>query len=278
MPIARPPRPVPVFSQSHIDLAELCAWALWLGIDFERAVRMRISDAQFLKLFSSAFYSKASNPQSTYLIDESDIRALIRAARLYPMFRARNPIDFANGLLSLQQSAKTYSDFVAGKLPITANQLAEDLTLRTGKDFVAHIAIQFANTPYRIPLATRILSYSVPDLPIFNLSTGIKNALRLRGDAQSFVPTFYSLLNAGLKTNSQTLSKLQLPPPPDGLQIGIWGGSVASEWWKRRVLDLALLLHFNVTTAHQRALDAARIWKARFTQNPELDALIEDLN
>jgi hypothetical protein len=239
---------------------------------------MRISDAQCLKLFSSAFYAKASNPQSNYLIDESDIRALIRAARLYPMYRARDPIDFAKGLASLQKSAKIYCDVKSGKLQMTLFQLAEDLTLLTGKEFVTSVAIQSPNIPYRIPLATRILSYSIPDLPIFNLSTGIKDALRLRGDAQTFVPVFYSLLNAGMTNNSATLSKLQTPPPLEGLQNTGWVGAIAAEWWQRRVLDLALLLYFSVTKPHQRALDAARILKARHTQNHELDALIEKLN
>ena len=49
-------------------------------------------------------------------------------------------------------------------------------------------------------------------------------------------------------TNKVLLSKTVMPPPTS-MSLVLWKRADKNGWWKRRVLDLALLLHFRCMTA-----------------------------
>ena len=49
-------------------------------------------------------------------------------------------------------------------------------------------------------------------------------------------------------SNSSQLSKYEIPESNGLIDDMIYLEVKSSDWWQRRVLDIALLLHFNVTT------------------------------
>ena len=54
---------------------------------------------------------------------------------------------------------------------------------------------------------------------------------------------YFELFSKGLVTNQTNLSKYKMPPARDDLDVVTWNEASRTDWWKRRVLDLAVLLH-----------------------------------
>jgi hypothetical protein len=105
------------------------------------------------------------------------------------------------------------------------------------------------NAGYRVPLSSRIMFFALPNLPIANLSNGLAKALNLPTRAEYAVHPFYQIFCAGLLLN-QNLLKIYSMPESNGILDGhVYSVVKNSNWWQRRVLDIALLLKFNVTSA-----------------------------
>ena len=65
---------------------------------------------------------------------------------------------------------------------------------------------------------------------------------------QDALPYFNAIMAKGMVTNKVLLAKT-LMPQPTVMSLTLWKRAEKNGWWKRRVLDLALLLHFRCMTA-----------------------------
>ena len=105
------------------------------------------------------------------------------------------------------------------------------------------------NAGYRVALASRILFFALPQVKLFNFSQDLSDALQLQSRPQVAIYNFQEIFDAGLRSNRSRLNKITPPA-----SLGIIDGSVYDEnlvngdWWQRRVLDLAVKLHFSTVT------------------------------
>ena len=86
-------------------------------------------------------------------------------------------------------------------------------------------------------------------MPIANFSTGLAKALHVQSRAEAAIHPFYQIFHDCLAINAKQLTKYQMPQSISILDDDIYAEAKNSDWWHRRVIDLALLLHFNVTKA-----------------------------
>mgnify|MGYP006273816075 CR=1 FL=1 len=259
MPRGRPHLNVPVFSQRLIDIAEICALSLWRGTDYESGEKMETSDEAFLAEYALGFEAKRKSPNSPFVIDEVALRRMIRVGKLKAMFRSTNPIDFANGLKTIEAVIQKYDAFRKRRIPKTPSEFALEIALDLGGSFVTWTRVPTINGNYRIPLASRILSFGFPLLPIFNFSNGLASKMRFQSRPQAALPSYFRTLEIGLLRNAACLGALKPPHMPIGMSQQTWRNILARKWWQRRVLDIALLLHFKVTKVAPNILrDAGR--------------------
>ena len=92
-------------------------------------------------------------------------------------------------------------------------------------------------------LASRILFFLSPNLHTFNLNSAIAKYFGLQYRTQAHYAEYFELFSKGMVTNQTNLSKYKMPPARDGLDIKTWNEASRTDWWKRRVIDLAVLLH-----------------------------------
>jgi hypothetical protein len=72
--------------------------------------------------------------------------------------------------------------------------------------------------------------------------------MRFQSRPQAAIPIFNKYLCDGLQLNNVLLKKLEMPKTTV-LAEDIWTEAKKGDWWQRRVLDLALLLHFGLVSA-----------------------------
>lgn len=123
---------------------------------------------------------------------------------------------------------------------------------------------------HQVILASRILFFNTPNIEVFNISSGIARNLGFIGRPYKYLTAFNLKMHKIFLANRTQLSKCN--PPKVLLLSGVLANSFASTtWWERRVLDLALLIHFNEITfdpnLRQRVL-AARNQRRRLLATP----------
>mgnify|MGYP000008003896 CR=1 FL=1 len=249
MPKAFQPIPVPKFTLSQLALADLCAREIWNGTSYESGKELEASDEELMHFFASPVFALYKNPNSRRRFTELDIRLLIRSARLKALFQTSNGTDFKQGISAFKATAfQTYKGWKDGTLQLTAEGYATKATLDWSFKFVKNLNTTAATGNHRVPLANRILFFALPDMLVFNFSNGLTKKMQLQSRPQAALPYFNKLLNEGLIRNDALLSKFDMPQPTV-LSETIWTAANNGGWWKRRVLDLALLLHFGATSA-----------------------------
>ena len=75
-----------------------------------------------------------------------------------------------------------------------------------------------------------------------------KNAIELTSRPEAAIHYYYQIFHMCMVSNSSQLSKYEIPESNGLVDDMIYNEVKYSDWWQRRVLDIALLLHFNVTT------------------------------
>jgi hypothetical protein len=243
---------VPIFSAYDLALAELCALDLWNGIDYETGKENHISDEDLLHRFAAPVQSMLNNANTNQIITEHDIRQLVRVANLKALFRSKNPTDFQAGINAFKSEVLSdYTDWLNGATAASQSEIANKITLAWSQTFVRNSTGYTVHGNYRVPLAVRILFFALPDLMIFNFSNQLAEAMQLQKRPQAALPCFNALLEQGFIDNKHELDKLVMPRPAL-VRNEIWVKAEQNGWWKRRVIDLALLLHFNKTSYHPK--------------------------
>lgn len=249
---------VPNFTINEIRLAYLCALHLWNGREFDTGKFAECSDEELLIEFSTRFHATRANPRTTYQINVVLIRQLIRVARLKALYRATSKINFPKGIRTIRNSSvKIYDNWLAKPSSLTPTGHATKAILGLGLGFVTQPRGLNAPKNYRVPLASRVLFFAAPEMMIFNFSNGLSDAMNFQSRPQAAIPHFNIELYEGLQRNDALLSRCTMPPPKL-LSPESWNRINNSDWWKRRVLDIALLLHFKVAYAHHDLVRLAR--------------------
>jgi hypothetical protein len=66
-----------------------------------------------------------------------------------------------------------------------------------------------------------------------------------------------------------------LTPPSSGtINADLWSNPTSGDWWQRRVLDLALLFHFNLSTASQKLQQDAKTLAANWNAAQQSKVII----
>jgi hypothetical protein len=247
MPKGRTCLQVPLFSKNELDDALDCSILLWNGIDYETGKGMETSDQEFLEEFYLAFEAKRLYPRSQFLIDEDVLRRLIRLGKLKAMFRSTHPIDFSNGLMCIESLIVRYHLWQINNVKPPLEPLLVDFGLHLGRSFVTSNTGPVVNGNYRIPFASRILFYGFPFLPFFNFSNALAARMQFQCRPQAALESFRLELLSGFMLNQTLLTKIRAPSAPPSISKASWLRILACKWWERRVFDIALLLHFQVT-------------------------------
>lgn len=230
---------VPSFTKSTLDLADLCARELWRGKSYQKDV-LTISDEELLLDFSSPIYKNALKINKPYKssITADVVKKFINVA-MPAMNLSVNGTDYIGGIKKLNRDVpKLIQPSISKAHSVDVYELAEQIIFQLGSEF--HIA---TNKSFLV-LATRILFFATPHLPIFNYSDPLAKALGLPLNRQTeSLPIFNELMRIGLEENWSYLKQYQMPFLSNKEQDEkIWHLARDSGWWQRRVLDLACVI------------------------------------
>jgi hypothetical protein len=182
---------VPLLSPYAIKLAELCAIDLWHGVDYETGKTMDASDDELLQTFYMPIKRMYLRGTAANTIVEDDVRLIIKQGKLKALYRSHLPLDFNKGLSAIKTHClPTYKGWRNGTMQLTPTGYATKTTLDLGISFVQTTKAPTTNGNYRVPLATRILFYAMPDMLMFNYSNALGKALNLQSRPQSAVLYF----------------------------------------------------------------------------------------
>ena len=257
MPMGKMPIPVPKFTAYEMKLAELCAVALWQGINFETDKLAEVSDEVLLNNFHVAFQRLVKKPTLPTLINELQLRQLIRVGKLKAMFRSNLPLDFERGIDAIRDLVVPI--YVASKLKnskISRIDASTRATLDLALCWITNDKPSL-NGNYRVPFSTRILFFACPEMKIFNYTNSFEKVLKLQVRPQAAITKFNELLAEGMILNSVLLNQCKLPTN-SAMKLTTWKRVAKTDWWQRRVLDLALLLHYRLAVPNRTYTSKAR--------------------
>jgi len=101
-------------------------------------------------------------------------------------------------------------------------------------------------TANRLNLASRVLFYISPNIKTFNMNSKIAKAFGLQSRPHHCYAEYFELFAKGLVTNQTKLSRYSLPERRPYLDLQTWNEAKKTDWWKRRVLDIAVLIYLNL--------------------------------
>lgn len=243
MPPARQPLTIPQLSQTVINRAEHCARLIWFGTSYLTG-KPQISDELLLEEFSRPVQEFLTGRTKSIAFRRSAIHDLMVVGGLKALFRTQHQLNFQQfetfletNLLSLLRSSPA---------TITNLQLSE-FVKNSGKALVS--AKVNTNAGYRVALASRILFFALPRVKLFNFSQDLSDVLQLQSRPQIAIYKFQEIFDAGLRLNRSRLSNITPPASSGIIDEQIYMDSlIMGDWWQRRVLDLAVKLHFNTVT------------------------------
>jgi hypothetical protein len=259
------PAPVPKFTASQIALAHVCAVSLWNGYEYQTGKQMRLSEEEYMKRFSAVTHQLMTNPQARKKISVFDLQELMIDAGLKVLYRSTLGTDFYMAVNAYKASAvKHYHDWKNKTSPVSLPyEYATKAELDWGACFVNNPTGATRNGNYRVPLASRVLFLAMPDMMVFNFSNGLAKEMQFQSRPQAAVGNYNKIMSEGLVRNKQLLNKLDMPDPTV-LNTEIWLAAKKAQWWQRRVMDLALLLHYGLVTATPELQIAGRKLAARW--------------
>lgn len=244
MVLAKQKKQVPLFTRAEIDAANDCAVLLWNGVDFSSGKKI-VSDRDFLVYFSDEF-SNIGNKGHVLHLSRPIIHDLIIISMLKPMYRKQNELTYP-GLeryisqhypsAKLANSRTNHGDVRLG--------VATEFTISCARAVVKkNVSVKAG---YRVPFASRLLFFAAPQLLVFNYANRLAEKKMLYQSRPHYAyPTYANDMLNGLRKNWKLLSKYNLPTEKKGIPEKEVIIAHNTDWWARRVLDIALLIHFGV--------------------------------
>ncbi len=225
-------------SKKTIDEAHICAEALWYGINYKN-LKPTVPDEELLQYFAEPMYRHGRNVANFNPdIFRSNVKRLISACGLNALNLGAGRMDLLQGIATIKGQIYQHFDDVQMKRPVMP---AVNLSITAINDLSRGLVIH--PQYHQIILASRILFFNTPNIEIFNISSGIARNLGFSGRPYKYLTVFNLKMQRVYLANRTQLSKCKAPKIL--LLTGVLANSFASTtWWERRVLDLALLLHF----------------------------------
>jgi hypothetical protein len=227
-------------SKNDFDIADACARELWRGYNYTDDY-LTISDEVFMSWFGSPFIKLQKIHASSLHIQADQVDQFISVIKMRDN-RINKTLDIENGLITLKNICqKDYANWKKitkkqnGGLKLATNSvkiLGESLfrqnaRLRQGRFFL---------------LASRILFFAAPDLPIFNISEKVSDAFGIKSvTTEKSLIKFNSNMHANLQHYWQDLLGYKMPFSVNFFDDEHWMIAKDGGWWQRRVLDLAIM-------------------------------------
>jgi hypothetical protein len=239
--VARYPRTqIPKFTATEITRANLCAQALWYGINFDTGNK-QLSDADLMSFLAKYFYTyqrtkKRANPD----IFEKEIKLLINTCGLAIMYRSLAKMDIKKGIDAMYNDVyPIYKKSLKNPNRTSTYIEAMDCLWKLSKGFII-------NPKYNcLGLSSRIMFFLSPNLRTFNMNREIAIRYGLQVNPAVHYPAYFELFNTGLITNRAQLTRHKMPPMRGALDMKTWQTAARTDWWERRVLDIAVLLRLS---------------------------------
>jgi hypothetical protein len=222
-----------------IRLANICAEACWYGINFKNLnVNVLTSDENLLEYFATPMYKHGVHT-AVYDPDifRSRVNDLITVCGL-------GMLRMGMHRMSITQAIDTIKNQIHPSFAqIQSNSIIQARTPAT--NVISHLSCGMVTQPnyHQIILASRILFFNVPNIRIYNISSALARNLQLTGRPVNYHHQFRQKMDKFLSHNRTQLSKFSLPQHSH-LDKRVWDQIKQTDWWQRRVLDLALLIHF----------------------------------
>jgi hypothetical protein len=236
-----PRTPIPKFNLREIKQAELCARALWYGIDFETA-KLKTSDSEFIEVFAGPMYTHAKylkmfNPA----VFQKDVHELMKTGRLIALYRMILLLDFNKAVRTIHnQIFKLFFD--ARKKPASTDKLKAGIKTI---ELLSNGFVKNSNNN-QLVLASRVMFYLAPNLTISNMNNAVAKHFGLQSRPHHHYKEFQQLFKQGLITNQTNLNKCKFPMQHGKMDIKLWEHVKKTDWYQRRVLDLAVLIRLNL--------------------------------
>ena len=219
--------------------ANICAEACWYGINFKNLkVNQLTSDEKLLEYFASPMYKHGKN-----VVDyDPDIFAdrvndLITVCGLGLLRLGMHRVSIADAIDTIKNPIYLLFDGI---------QTSSIIQIRTmPSNAISHLSSGMVRQPrfHQIILASRILFFNVPNIRIYNISSALARNLHMKGQPFQYHHFYREEMDKYFTKNRNQLSKLSMPPCSD-LDNRVWDQVNQTDWWQRRVLDLALLINF----------------------------------
>lgn len=245
---------IPNINRQTYELAHLCATAIWNGVNYETGKKQLVSDAYLLQNFGVKFIkAKLTGSLITYSVDE--ISEFLKVAKLRYHI---NPltVDLFNGNRCLNTSILTYATQQANKkINFLKYQVGATMSENLGRHFstkryVIRNGKRIRTRNNKTTLASRLLFFTVPSEQCFNLNEDVAQHLQLKGKtALTFNSEYCEAFATLLDRDWHILSNLKMPLKNNEISPIVWQEAYAGCWWQRRVLDLAVLIHFRIINA-----------------------------
>jgi hypothetical protein len=245
MPILRPRIPIPKLTAQEVRVANNCAVLIWNGISYIDG-KKTTSDRDLLVYFSNEFQNIITNPNQQVLLSHNIIHDLIIVSLLKPMYRKQNELSFPQLFSFLQNQYPLYNQ-AYNQSPHAAEklQISTDFVIAAGKAVV--LPGVSVKAGYRVPFLSRLLFFATPHMLVFNYANRLaEKQLNYQSRPHDAYPHYGKDMLSALRNNWTELSKYNIPTEELGQPEQDISLAYNTHWWTRRVLDLALLIKFNV--------------------------------
>jgi len=219
--------------------ANVCAEACWYGINFKNLkVNQLTSDENLLEYFANPMYVHGKNVAAfnpDIFVDK--VNDLITVCGLGMLRLGFHRISIPDAIATIKNQIYPIFDGVR------TSSIRHSRTQPSNA--ISHLSRGMVTQPnyHQIILASRILFFNVPNIRIYNISSALARNLHMQGHPFQYHHFYREKMDKYLSQNRNQLSKLSMPPPFD-LDKRVWDQVNQTDWWQRRVLDLALLIHF----------------------------------
>ena len=229
-----------------ITLANVCAEACWYGINFENLkVNQLTSDEGLLNYFAEPMYKHGRNV-AVYDPDifTSRVDDLITVCGLRMLRLKLHNISFNGAILTIKNQIYPEFDSVQTTLTSPQSPMLPSIVIR-------NLSRGMVTQPHyhQIILASRILFFNVPNIKIYNISSALAKNLQMKGQPFQYHVQYQEKMDLFFLQNRTQLSAHVLPSY-SVLDKKVWSQIKQTDWWQRRVLDLALLIHFKCVFPH----------------------------
>ena len=247
-----------ILSKSTLDKADMCARELWRSKKYNKK-KNPTSDDELIGLLSKPINNYLKGKTLRVNLSPKNIELLINASQMTRISSVKN-VSIRKGIFILPNLLNQYRQNIKNIAIDNSNFYypARDMVIDLGEHFYKKRKNIGINGGCHAALSTRFLFFASPTLPIFNYSSKIASSFKLNGKVANRIPSYYEIIASIYLRNWKNLKNYQMPLS-NHIDDDYWLLIKENGWWQRRVLDIALLLHFKIFTEKQFNNDAIKV-------------------